>query len=102
MDAAGAVHHFVGRGINRHAIFPNKKVYLNLIERLGDLLVETKTPRLAWALTLKEMVTGASRYPAIVKARSVFCFWAAWELGMGTVDLSKCLHISPPTASQSI
>ena len=50
IDAAGAVHHVIGRGINRQAIFSDKKDYLNFIKRLGDLLVETKTPCFAWAL----------------------------------------------------
>jgi putative transposase len=50
IDAAGAVHHVIGRAINRQAIFSDKKDYLNFMERLGDLLVETKTPCFAWAL----------------------------------------------------
>ncbi len=50
IDAAGAVHHVIGRGINRQAIFSDKKDYQNFLARLGDLLVETKTPCYAWAL----------------------------------------------------
>ena len=50
IDAAGAVHHIIGRGINRQAIFSDKKDYLNFIERLGGLVVDTKTPCFAWAL----------------------------------------------------
>jgi hypothetical protein len=102
IDAAGAVHHIIGRGVNRHAIFPNKKVYLNFIERLGDLLVETKMPCFARALTPKGTVTGPGRYPATVKARSVLCKGAVRELDMRTVELSRGLCISQPTASQSV
>jgi putative transposase len=33
---------------------------------------------------------------------SVLCYWAARELGISTVELSKRLGISQPTASQSV
>ena len=46
IDAAGAVHHVIGRGINRQAIFSDKKDYQNFLARLGDLL----GPRLAMLL----------------------------------------------------
>ena len=42
------------------------------------------------------------RYPDTVEARSVLCYWAARELGLSTVELSKRLGISQPTASQSV
>jgi REP element-mobilizing transposase RayT len=50
IDAPGAIHHVIGRGINRQEIFSDKKDYLNFLERLGDLLNETKTSCYAWAL----------------------------------------------------
>ena len=50
IDAPGAIHHIIGRGINRQKIFSDQKDYLNFLERLGDLLTETKTPCYAWAL----------------------------------------------------
>ncbi len=49
IDAPGALHHVNGRGINRQEIFSDKTDYLNFLERLGDLLVETKTSCYAWA-----------------------------------------------------
>lgn len=49
-----------------------------------------------------EEVTRQGRYPATVEARSVLCYWAVRELGMSTVELSRRLRISQPTASQSI
>jgi len=33
---------------------------------------------------------------------SVLCYWAARELGVSTLALSKRLGISQPTASQSV
>ncbi len=50
IDAPGAVNHIIGRGINRQEIFSDQKDYLIFLERLGDLLTETKTSCYAWAL----------------------------------------------------
>jgi len=50
IDAPGALHHVIGRGINRQKIFSDKTDYINFLERLGDLLIETKTSCYAWAL----------------------------------------------------
>lgn len=49
-----------------------------------------------------DKVVRPGRYPDTVKARSVLCYWAARELGISTLELSKRLGISQPTASQSI
>jgi hypothetical protein len=37
IDAGRAVHYVIGRGINRQAIFSDKKDYQNSLARLGDL-----------------------------------------------------------------
>jgi putative transposase len=50
IDAPGALHHIIGRGINRRKIFINAKDYHAFMERLGDLLIDTKTSCYAWAL----------------------------------------------------
>ncbi|MFH2043838.1 MAG: transposase, partial [Pseudomonadota bacterium] len=50
----------------------------------------------------RDIVIRPGRYPETVEARSVLCYWAARELGLSTVELSKKLGISQPTASQSI
>jgi hypothetical protein len=47
------------------------------------------------------VVTRRGRYPNTVEARSVLCYWAARELGISTLELSRKLGISQPTASQS-
>ena len=49
----------------------------------------------------QDIVTRPGRYPDTVEARSVLCYWAARELGISTLELSKRLGISQPTASQS-
>jgi len=50
IDAPGALHHVIGRGINRQDIFTDTEDYHAFMERLGDLLVDTKTSCYAWAL----------------------------------------------------
>ena len=50
----------------------------------------------------QDIVTRPGRYPDTVEARSVLCYWAARELGISTLELSKRLGISQPTASQSV
>jgi putative transposase len=50
----------------------------------------------------KSIVTRAGSYPGTVEARSILCYWAAREFGISTLELSKRLGVSQPTASQSV
>lgn len=50
IDAPGALHHIIARGIDRRAIFPDDADRNGFLERLGDILTDTKTPCYAWAL----------------------------------------------------
>jgi len=50
IDAPGALHHIIVRGIERRKIFYDDSDRDNLLKRLGVVLVETKTPCFAWAL----------------------------------------------------
>ena len=50
IDAPGALHHVMVRGIDRKEIFTDKKDYSAFLNRLGDLLIETRTSCYAWAL----------------------------------------------------
>jgi REP element-mobilizing transposase RayT len=50
IDAPGAVHHVIVRGIERRKIFGDNQDRDNWIERLGAILKETGTPCFAWAL----------------------------------------------------
>ena len=49
----------------------------------------------------KELLSGG-KHTKTVKARSVVCYWGNRELGMSTIELSKKMNISQPTASQSV
>ena len=49
LDTPGLLHHIMIRGIERRKIFNDDKDRENLIERLSNLLPETKTQCYAWA-----------------------------------------------------
>jgi len=50
IDAPGAVHHIIARGIERGKIFRDDQDRDDFITRLGDLIAETRTKCFAWAL----------------------------------------------------
>lgn len=50
IDAPGALHHIIIRGIERRYIFRDSLDYQNFLKRLGSILSETETPCFAWAL----------------------------------------------------
>jgi putative transposase len=50
IDAAGALHHVIARGIERCRIFRDEADYEDFLRRLGKLLQETETRCYAWAL----------------------------------------------------
>jgi putative transposase len=50
IDAPGAVHHVMIRGIERTAIFRNDKDREYFLDRIGGILLESSTPCYAWSL----------------------------------------------------
>ena len=50
IESPGALHHIIVRGIERGKIFYDDSDRNNFLNRLGVVLIETKTPRFAWAL----------------------------------------------------
>ena len=50
IDAPGALHHIIVRGIERRRIFSDDQDRDNFVERLGDIVTETQTCCFAWAL----------------------------------------------------
>ncbi len=50
IDAPGALHHVICRGIDRQTIFSDEVDYNLFLERLSDLLKESQTRCFAWAL----------------------------------------------------
>ena len=50
IDAPGALHHIIARGIRRRKIFNDREYRHRFIERLSQLIGETQTGCYAWAL----------------------------------------------------
>ncbi|MBW2436498.1 MAG: transposase [Deltaproteobacteria bacterium] len=50
IDAPGALHHIIIRGIEKRKIFKDDKDCYQFIKRLGTILAETETPIYAWVL----------------------------------------------------
>ena len=50
IDAPGALHHIIAKGIEGRRIFENNEDRGNFLARLADILKETKTVCYAWAL----------------------------------------------------
>ena len=50
IDAPGALHHIIFRGIERRKVFRDGRDQDQFVERLGTVLSETGTPCFAWAL----------------------------------------------------
>ena len=50
IDASGAVHHVIVRGIDKQRIYRDPSDYDTFIERLSRLILETTTHCYAWAL----------------------------------------------------
>jgi len=50
IDAPGALHHIIVRGIERRKIFYDDKDRENFLERFGFVLTKSDTPCFAWAL----------------------------------------------------
>jgi REP element-mobilizing transposase RayT len=63
IDIPGALHHIIGRGIERRKIFQDDTDRDDFVGRLGDILRETTTPCVAWTLIPNHfhllLVTGA-------------------------------------------
>jgi len=50
IDAPGALHHIIVRGIERRRIFSDDKDRDNFVDRLADIVTDTQTFCFGWAL----------------------------------------------------
>ena len=50
IDASGALHHIISRGIERGKIFQDNADRINFLDRLSAITKETETPCYAWSL----------------------------------------------------
>ena len=92
IDAPGAVHHIIARGIERRKIFRSDEDRRDFVDRLENLLNETDTQCLAWALipnhvhlllrssnvpiasVMQRLLTGYGlSYTSLPRLRCIFC-----------------------------
>ena len=71
IDAPGAVHHVIARGIERRRIFLARPDYEAFLGRLGSVLGETETACYAWALLPNHfhllLRTGKTPLPTVMR-----------------------------------
>ena len=122
IDAPGALHHIIVRGIERRRIFSSDERILGdgdftqsvldeAKERIEDRYrlqtlgydLEKVTIRVSSELGIDpEQVWMAGKHPVTVKARSLMCYWAVRRLGFSATELSKKLGVSQPSVSISV
>ena len=83
IDAPGALHHVIVRGINRERIFNDDPDRFRFLERLGALIKKGKNRNL-------------------VKARSLLCYWAVRELDISMTALARRLNLSITAVSNAV
>ena len=73
IDAPGALHHIIVRGIERRKIFFDDADRNNFVDRVGGIVAETNTTCYAWALLPNHSPlvedwpsTGGHRYETLV------------------------------------
>jgi len=78
IDAPGALHHIILRGIDRCAIFKDHTDCENLLTRLERLLIESSTPCLAWVLmdNHAHMLLRTGRVPISILMRRLLTGYA--------------------------
>jgi len=71
IDAPGALHHIIVRGIEKKAIFRDQTDKDRFVGRLGKILTDTATPCYAWALMTNHihilLITGAMPIAALMR-----------------------------------
>ena len=81
IDAPGALHHIICRGIDRRKIFRNDGDRDNFLSRFGDILKETKTECYAWALIPNHfhLLLRTGKVPISTTMRRLLTGYAMWH-----------------------
>jgi REP element-mobilizing transposase RayT len=83
IDARGALHHIIIRGIERKAIFKDRHDRDNFIKRLGTIITESSTSCYAWTLMTNHV------------------YLAARKLMLSCTEVARELNISPTAVSRA-
>ncbi len=80
IDAPGALHHVIVRGIERKKIFRSDNDRKNLLNRLSDLIPQTRTDCFAWALMPNHfhLLLRTGSVPIAVLMRRLLTGYAGW------------------------
>jgi putative transposase len=70
IDAAGALHHIIVRGIELQRIFSNDQGRDNFVVRPGDIVTESETFCFAWALMPNHILFRTGHTPLATVMRS--------------------------------
>ena len=117
IDAPGALHHIIVRGIERRKIFiddQDRHDFINRLENIPHRCIKNMVKaqgvdldyvvdRVARIFEMKSehlWMPGKSRQQ--VTSRSLLCFWAVRELGESMASLAKRLNISTAAISKSV
>ena len=91
IDAPGALHHIICRGIERRNIFKDNTDRNRFLERLGSVIFGIE----------KDQVVVAGKQPNRVRARSVLAYWAIRDLGLTATEIGKYLGLSKSAVSRA-
>ncbi|MDI6687945.1 MAG: transposase [Desulfobacterales bacterium] len=78
IDAPGALHHIIVRGIERRQIFEADADRDNFLSRLGDILTETETDCYAWALIPNHLLLRTSNVSIFTVIKRLLTGYALW------------------------
>ena len=88
IDAAGAVHHIMVRGIERGKIFDSDADRDHFLHRMGEILLDTQTTCFAWALMPNHfhLLLRTGKVPISTIMRRLLTGYALW------FNRSRCRH----------
>ena len=78
IDAPGALHHVIVRGIERRKNFRSDYDRKNFLNRLGELIPETQTDCFAWALIPNHLLLRTGLIPVSVLMSRLLTGYAVW------------------------
>jgi len=88
IDAPGALHHIILRGIDRRSIFAGVQDYQNFLERMGNIL--------------SGEVKSQSRRREISHSRAVMRIVAIDQVGFIGADVARAQNLTPPALSKLV
>lgn len=96
MDASGALHHIIIRGIERKAIFMDKADRANFVERIGRIITESETDCYTWALMTNHvhllLKTGLAPIATVIR-RLLTGYAVSLISGISGVTVSKAVSL---------